>query len=88
MDAIRAVLLSYWDPASVAEKPDAHRTYDGWIPPLWRLLQSGADQAAVIDYLKQREAESMCFPALGTTRLKLPADTLLDLRAVHPTPEQ
>ena len=79
-DAVRAVVLRYWDPANVADKPDAHRTYDGWIPQLWRLIEAGADEAAVIDFLKEREAESMCFPALGTTRLKLPAQKLLALR--------
>jgi hypothetical protein len=83
VDAVREVLLRYWDPANVAEQPDAHRTYDGWIPALWQLIDSGADESAVIAFLKEREAESMCFPALGTTRLKLPAQKLLNLRTLR-----
>ena len=80
IDDIRAVILKYWDPANVADKPDAHRTYDGWIRPLWQLLHRGAGEDELIAFLKEREAESMCFPALGTTRLKLPAQKLLQLQ--------
>ena len=74
---IREVLLNDWDPHNAAPNPAAHGTYDGYIDPLLDLIRSGADEDAVIDWLHQRERESMCFPALGTARLRRVARRLL-----------
>ena len=78
-DAIRDVLLRYWDPHNVARNEASHHEYDRLIEPLWQLIQGG-DEASIIRFLREREAESMCFPSLGTRRLKLPAGKLLALR--------
>jgi hypothetical protein len=68
-DAIRQILLHDWDPHNVASRPEAHGTYDLYIDPLIQLLQSGADDEAIIDFLHSREQETMCFPSSGTRRL-------------------
>jgi hypothetical protein len=79
-DSIRQVLLDDWDPHNAARSEAAHGTYDQYIAPLWDLIQSGADQAAVVEFLHEREKETMCFPSLGTQRLRRPAQKLLALK--------
>ena len=76
---IRAVLWSDWDPHSAAGNPAAHGTYDSYIPPLLDRLRSGADEDAVVEFLHEREKESMCFPSLGTQRLRRVARKLVNL---------
>ena len=58
----------------------AHHTYDGYLSPLADLIRSGANEEAVIDFLKEREAETMCFPALGRRHLTRVAKKLIALR--------
>lgn len=77
--AVRDVLLNDWDPHNAARSPAAEGAYDGYIPPLLDLLNSGADEDAVVEYLHEREKESMCFPSLGTQRLRRVARKLLDV---------
>ena len=69
-DRIRDVLVNDWDPHNAARSPAAHSTYDGYIAPLLDLLRGGADDEQIIDFLHERERESMCFPSLGTQRLR------------------
>ena len=76
---IRAVLLNDWDPHNAAGNPAAHGTYDSYIPPLLDRLRSGARAEDVIEFLHEREKESMCFPSLGTQRLRRVADKLINL---------
>ena len=76
---VREVLLNDWDPHNAARSPAAHGTYDGYIPPLLDLIRSGADEETVVEYLHEREKESMCFPSLGTQRLRRVARKLLDV---------
>ena len=80
---VREVLLNDWDPHDAARNPAAHGTYDAYIPPLLDLLRSAAASAAgeeqVVEFLHQRERESMCFPSLGTQRLRRVAQKLLKL---------
>jgi hypothetical protein len=76
---IRQILLTYWDPHDAARNPAAHGTYDHYIDPLIKLIQSG-DEQEIIHFLQQREAETMCFPALGTRRLMPVAKKLGALR--------
>ena len=78
---IRAILVHDWDPHNAERTEAAHHTYDGYISPLAALIRSGADEEAVIAFLKEREAETMCFPALGTRHLQHVARKLLALRA-------
>lgn len=78
---IRAVLLRDWDPANASRAEAAGGEYDGYIAPLRALLTSGANEEAVVAWLHEREQESMCFPSLGTERLRRPARKLLALWA-------
>ena len=69
-DRVRQVLIDDWDPHNAARSPAAHGTYDGYIDPLLDLLRSGADEGQLVEFLHERERESMCFPSLGTQRLR------------------
>lgn len=77
-DRIREVLLNDWDPHDAARLPAANGTYDGYISPLLDLIHSGATEDAVVEFLHERERESMCFPSLGTQRLRPVARKLLE----------
>ena len=76
---IRDVLLADWDPHDAARSEAASGAYDGYVEPLYALLRSGADADAVVEFLHERERESMCFPSLGTQRLRRVARKLLDI---------
>jgi hypothetical protein len=78
---VREVLLNDWDPHDASRLQTAHSTYDGYIPSLLQLLSSGADEEAVMDFLHEREKESMCFPSLGKERLRRVAQKLIAFRA-------
>ena len=77
---LRQVLLDDWDPHNAARSPAAHSTYDGYITPLLDLLRSGAGEDELVEFLHERERESMCFPSLGTQRLRPVARKLLALK--------
>ncbi len=81
-EQIRRILIHDWDPHNAERAEAAHHTYDGYISPLVDLIRSGADEEAVIDFLKEREAETMCFPALGRRHLARVAKKLIALRGV------
>ena len=78
---IREVLLGDWDPHDAARSPAAAGAYDAYVPPLYDLLRGGADEEAVVEFLRDRERESMCFPSLDTRRLRPVARKLLALLA-------
>jgi hypothetical protein len=80
---VRRILLEDWDPHDAFKRPEAHGAYDAWVEPLWDAIASGATEEQVMDWLHEREKETMCFPSLGTERLRRPARKLLALR---PTP--
>ena len=82
-DRIRTILLEDWDPTNASRSEYARTEYDAFIPPLIALLQSRPDDAAIVDYLYDREREITCFPGLGKERLRRPARKLL---ALVPTP--
>jgi hypothetical protein len=79
-DRNRQVLLTDWDPSNASRFESAHGEYDSYIDPLWELISSGADPEAVVDYLRQRELESMCFPSIGKSHLKRVAERLLAIK--------
>ena len=79
-DQIRQILLNDWDPHNAARLPEASGTYDTYIEPLCSLIRSGGDEDTVVAWLHEREKESMCFPSLGTARLRPVARKLLALR--------
>ena len=77
---IREVLLAEWDPSNASRFEAARGEYDSYIDPLWALISSGAEVEAIVDYLRERELESMCFPSIGKSHLKRVAQKLLALR--------
>ncbi len=66
---IRQILLEDWDPSNASRFEHARGEYDAYIQPLWDLIRSGAGEDAVVNFLHDRERESMCFPGLDTRRL-------------------
>lgn len=51
-DAIRDVLINYWDPLAIRSDPEWPRDeYDPYIGQVYRLLASGANEDQVIEYL-------------------------------------
>jgi hypothetical protein len=79
-EQIRAILLSDWDPSNAARFESASGEYDAYLPPLADLIRSDADEQTVIRFLKERESEIMCFPAIGSSHLIRIARKLLSLR--------
>ena len=79
-EQIRQILINDWDPHDAQRAEAAHHTYDGYISPLADLIRSGADEEAIVAFLKEREAETMCFPALGTRHLANVVRKLISLR--------
>jgi len=77
--AIRRILLEDWDPHDAARR-EAFGAYDVYVEPLAVLIAGGADEQAVVDWLHEREKETMCFPALGTQRLRRVARLLLGVK--------
>lgn len=80
---IRQVLLQDWDPTNAARSEAAAGTYDAYIAPLRALLESGADEEAVMAWLREREQETMCFPSIGVERLRRPARKLIAIASAN-----
>ena len=80
-ERIRQILLRDWDPHEAHRSEAAAGAYDGYVEPLYDLIRAGADEDAVIEWLHDRERESMCFPSIGTERLRRVARLLI--RAVR-----
>jgi hypothetical protein len=78
---IREILLSDWDPSNASRSEWSRGEYDGYVDPLYDLIRSGATEDAVVEFLHERERESMCFPGLDTRRLRPVARKLLKLRS-------
>jgi hypothetical protein len=76
-DSVRRVLLDDWDPHNASRSEAASGTYDGYIAPLIALIQGGATEEQVMDWLHEREQETMCFPSLGKERLRRVAQKLI-----------
>jgi hypothetical protein len=76
---IRAILLTEWDPSGAERVEAAHQTYDAYLGPLADLIRSDAGEDGIVTFLKDRESEIMCFPALGTNHLRRVARKLAQL---------
>ena len=81
LNAIRQVLLTDWDPSNIGPSQGSPSAYDADLEPLHQLIESGATQEAVVDYLHDREQSIMCFPSLGKRHLQRVAEKLLNLRS-------
>ncbi len=79
-DQIRQVLLEDWDPSNAARFEAAKHEYDAYLSPLADLIRSDADEDAIASFLKERESEIMCFPAIGQSHLRRVAQKLIRLR--------
>ena len=79
-DRIRQVLLDDWDPSNAARFEAARHEYDAYLSPLADLIRSDADEETVVRFLKDRESEILCFPAIGASHLKRVARKLIALR--------
>ena len=80
-DRIREVLLAEWDPSNAARFEAARHEYDAYLSPIADLIRSDAGEEQIIRFLKEREAEIMCFPAIGASHLKRVARKLIALRS-------
>jgi len=78
-DRLRDILLADWDPGDASRSDAARGAYDAYLDPLIALLRAGADEEAVIDFLMERERESMCFPTLDRGPLRRVARKLVAL---------
>ena len=78
-EQIRQILLNDWDPSNASRFEAARGEYDSYIEPLHEMIQRRASEQEIVDYLHERELESMCFPSLGTQRLRPVARKLLNL---------
>jgi hypothetical protein len=78
---VRQILLEDWDPHEAFKRPEAHGTYDGWVGPLWGVIASGAGEEQVMEWLHEREKETMCFPSLGRERLRRVAKKLIGVKS-------
>lgn len=75
---VREVLNHDWDPIGVAEI--VCDEYDSYIEELYRLIKSNAPDEEVASRLRSIEVEEMKFRASSTTRLRLVAARLRELR--------
>jgi hypothetical protein len=84
--AIRAVLMSKWDPIGVADTPEAADEYDNYINGVYRLLESGATDWEIAEHLRRIEVDRMGLADLNDNPL-LPAEfravAVTELRKVH-----
>lgn len=76
-DRIRRIFLEDWDPTNASRSPYASGEYDSYIDPLIALMSRGGDEEAVVEFLREKERECMCFPGLDAQRLHPVARKLL-----------
>ena len=56
---IRRILMEWWDPIGVNGIPEAKDEYDSYIGGAYELLQGGAAEIAISDYLRGIEVDQM-----------------------------
>ena len=81
---IRQIVLEDWDPHDAFKRPEAHGAYNAWITPLHDTLAAGATEEQIMDWLHEREKETMCFPSIGRERLRRVARKLRQIVAAPP----
>lgn len=57
--AVDEVLHYVWDPIGVSDVPQARDEYHGYLPQVFGMLQSGADEHAIASYLSNVSTERM-----------------------------
>lgn len=58
-DQIRVAVHKQWDPIGVSAYSDEMGEYDGYIPELYKLVESKADREVIIEYLWSVETIAM-----------------------------
>jgi hypothetical protein len=81
---IRQILLEDWDPHDAFKRPEVHGAYNAWITPLHDTLAAGVTEEQIMDWLHEREKETMCFPSIGRERLRRVARKLRQIVAAPP----
>jgi len=76
---VREVFLNTWDPIGIADEPNAQNEYDNYIGPIYDLLVSKADDAALVEYLYWAVYENMGFDAATKEDMR---DTVSALRKI------
>ena len=56
---IRGVLMAEWDPIGVNDVPEAADEYDSYIGGVYELLERGASEDSICDYLRSIEVDRM-----------------------------
>jgi hypothetical protein len=75
VEAIRPILMSEWDPIGCGVPDDE---YDGYIPVIYRLMQSRVSVEELASHLQEIETQGMCLPARPEVNRRV-AKMLLDL---------
>jgi hypothetical protein len=56
---IRRILMAEWDPIGVSDVPEAADEYDSYIGGVYELLERGASQGDIGNYLRGIEVDQM-----------------------------
>ena len=57
--AVDEVLHYLWDPIGISSIPEARDEYHGYLPHVFGMVRSGADEAAIATYLGEVVTERM-----------------------------
>jgi hypothetical protein len=67
-EQIRRILLEHWDPIGIKDEPRAQDEYDGYIGPIFILLESGAAHEQLANHLwKIVQERIQLHPQAGAT---------------------
>lgn len=82
---IRAVLLRDWEPIICNELlPDDE--YDDYIPQLMELLEAGASQERIANYLSRVESVTMGVPTIVERTSRVASNLIVAWKAKHKKP--
>ncbi|VTZ25782.1 conserved hypothetical protein [Methylocella tundrae] len=82
---IRAVLLRDWEPIICNELlPDDE--YDDYIPQLMELLEAGASQERIANYLSRVESVTMGVPTIVERTGRVASNLIVAWKAKHKKP--
>jgi len=79
---IRHILMQEWDPIGVNDIPEATDEYDGYIGDLYVLIERGATERELADYLRFVEIRQMGLSIPSTAARDQTASSLKKLAAL------
>jgi hypothetical protein len=77
-NAVRDVLLVEWDPIGIRDVPQAADEYDGYAPPIVRMLAIGTSAAELSGYLLEIETDALGLEG-DSARARQVAERLLSI---------